>query len=145
FSFWPALNGHPLANAVAPHKRPRSSMSPTIVTDQNGRLVMLSGSPGSAAIIAYVARTIVGVLDWGQTPQQAVDTGNIIAQAPTVRFESARAAPALAAGLRARGWVLQENASEESGLHVILVTPQGLAGGADSRREGQARGLWVTH
>ena len=143
FARVPTINGRVVANAVAPGKRPRSSMAPTIVTDQNGRLVMVAGSPGSAAIIAYVARTLVGVLDWGQTPQQAIDAGNVVAQRGPVRIESARVAPEVAAGLRARGWTLQENATEESGLHAILVTPQGLVGGADPRREGQARGLWT--
>ena len=139
FAWQPMLNGKPVANAVAPGKRPRSSMAPTIVTDRAGRLVMVDGSPGSSAIVAYVARTLIGVLDWGQTPQQAIDTGNVVARTGPARLESARLPANIAEGLRARGWTLQENTSEESGLHIVLVTPHGLVGGADPRREGVAR------
>jgi gamma-glutamyltranspeptidase/glutathione hydrolase len=100
---------------------------------------MVVGSPGSSAIIGYVARTVIGVLDWRQTPQDAVGTGNVIARTGIASFESARMPAGIAEGLHARGWTLHENAQEESGLHVVLVTPQGLVGGADPRREGQAR------
>jgi len=139
FSWTPTLHGKPVANAVAPGKRPRSSMSPTIVTDRSGHLVMVVGSPGSSAIVAYVARTIIGVLDWHQTPQDAVSTGNMVARRAPARLESARLPAGIADGLRARGWALQENAMEESGLHVVLETPGGPIGGVDPRREGQAR------
>ncbi|MES1157426.1 MAG: gamma-glutamyltransferase [Alphaproteobacteria bacterium] len=139
FSFTPTLNGKPVANAVAPRKRPRSSMSPTIITDRQGRLVLVIGSPGGSGIIAYVSRAIIGALDWKQTPQAAVDTGNVVAANGTVRVESPRLPPGVAAGLTARGWSVQEIASEQSGLQAILVTPQGLVGGGDSRRESAVR------
>jgi len=141
FSFTPTLNGGPVANAVAPRKRPRSSMAPTIITDARGRLVMLVGSPGGSGIIAYVARSIIGALDWKQAPQAAVDTGNVVAANGTVRVESSRLPPGIAAGLAARGWTVQEIASEQSGLQAILVTPNGLVGGADSRRESAVRDI----
>ncbi|MES1201329.1 MAG: gamma-glutamyltransferase family protein [Pseudomonadota bacterium] len=67
FAWVPSINGRPVANAVAPRKRPRSSMAPMIITDRDGRLVMAVGSPGGSGIIAYVSRTIIGVLDWKQT------------------------------------------------------------------------------
>ncbi|HVY85839.1 MAG TPA: gamma-glutamyltransferase family protein, partial [Caulobacterales bacterium] len=141
FSFVPTLNGKPVANAVAPRKRPRSSMAPTIITDRNGRLVMVVGSPGGSGIIAYVARTIVGVLDWRQTPQDAVSTGNVVAANDTVRVESSRLPPGVALSLTTRGWHVQEIAAEQSGLQAIVVTPQGYAGGTDPRREGVVRTL----
>ncbi len=136
FSFLPTIDGKPVANAAAPRKRPRSSMAPTIVTNRDGDLVMVIGSPGGSGIIAYVSRALIGTLDWGQSPQEAVDTGNVVARMPPARVESARLPPGIAAALTARGWSIQEIAQEASGLHAIRVTPQGLEGGADSRREG---------
>lgn len=137
FAFAPTLNGRPVANALEPGKAPRSSMSPTIVTDRDGELVLVIGSPGGSSIIDYVARATIGILDWGQTPQQAVETGNIYARTPPAGFEPARLPPGIADELRARGWELREMTNlEESGLHAILVTPDGLVGGADPRREG---------
>jgi gamma-glutamyltranspeptidase/glutathione hydrolase len=137
FSFRPNLNGRPVANAVAPHKRPRSSMVPTIVTDRNGELVLVNGSPGGSSIIAYVARSTIGLLDWDQSVQQAIDTGNAIARTATVGAEIDRMPPGVADALTARGWSLRQlGATEVSGLHAIRVTPRGLEGGADPRREG---------
>lgn len=136
FSVQPTLNGLPVANAVAPRKRPRSSMSPTIITDQDGELVLVIGSPGSSAIIGYVARSTIAILDWRVTPQDAVAMGNVTARTAPARIEAQRLPAGILAMLERRGWRVQESALEESGLHAILVTPQGLQGGADPRREG---------
>ena len=87
----------PQANAIAPGKRPRSSMSPTIAFDDDGSVRMLTGSPGGNSIPAYVAKTIVGVLDWGLTAQEAVDFPNIVARGTDVRVEvSVEPGPAIA-------------------------------------------------
>ncbi|HYD74060.1 MAG TPA: gamma-glutamyltransferase family protein [Candidatus Binatia bacterium] len=137
FSYRPTLNGRPVANAAAPHKAPRSSMSPTIVTDRNGELVLVIGSPGGSAIIGYVARATVGILDWGLAPQTAIDLSNATARLPTVNVENERAPAGVLDALRERGWELRDvSGLEESGLHAILVTEDGLVGGADPRREG---------
>jgi gamma-glutamyltranspeptidase/glutathione hydrolase len=137
FSFEPTLNGRPVANAVEPGKAPRSSMSPMIVTDRNGELVLVIGSPGGSSIIGYVARTTIGILDWGLTPQQAIDLSNATARTSPVVVENARMPAGVADALTARGWELREvGAMEDSGIHAIRVTPQGLIGGADPRREG---------
>ncbi|MGQ0532656.1 MAG: gamma-glutamyltransferase family protein [Caulobacteraceae bacterium] len=137
FAFQPNLNGRPVANAVAPGKRPRSSMAPLIVTDRNGELALVTGSPGGSAIIGYVARSTIGMLDWNLTVQQAIDTGNATARTEVVAAEPQRFPPGVEAALRARGWNLQPTgAMEVSGIHAIRVTPQGLEGGADPRREG---------
>jgi gamma-glutamyltranspeptidase/glutathione hydrolase len=137
FAFRPTINGRPVANAVAPRKAPRSSMSPTIVTDRNGRLVLVTGSPGSSAIIGYVARTTIGILDWGLTPQQAIDLGNVTARGAPVWAESPRIPAGVVDTLRGRGWDIRDTSPlETSGLHIIQVTPRGLVGGADPRREG---------
>jgi len=59
------VDGSRPANAVAPGRRPRSSMSPSMVFDADGKLLMVTGSPGGNSIPAYVSKTIIGVLDWG--------------------------------------------------------------------------------
>jgi len=136
FARSPTINGRPVANAVAGGKRPRSSMSPTIVTDAQGELVAVIGSPGGSGIIGYVSRTLIGVLDWNQSMQDAISTGNVIASSNTVRIETPRLPAGMQEQLAARGWTLRAIDSEDSGLHGIRVTPSGLEGGADPRREG---------
>jgi gamma-glutamyltranspeptidase/glutathione hydrolase len=140
FSFRPVDRaGAPAVNAVAPGKAPRSSMSPTIVLDADGGFLFASGSPGGASIIAYTTKSLIGVLDWGLTPQQAVDLPNLVARGDVVRVESARALPGLVEGLRAMGYDVQESAGETSGLHAVLRHPDGtLEAGVDPRREGVA-------
>jgi gamma-glutamyltranspeptidase/glutathione hydrolase len=139
FSFIAEINGKPVANAPAANKKPRSSMSPTLIFDRNGNLYAVIGSPGGSSIIAYVAKTIIGVIDWKLSMQQAIDVANVVAAAGTIRVESERFAQPVADELIQRGWMLRQNASEVSGLHGIVVTPRGLAGGADPRREGVAK------
>jgi gamma-glutamyltranspeptidase/glutathione hydrolase len=137
FSFMPTLNGRPIANAAGPHKRPRSSMSPLIVTDASGELALLNGSAGGSSIIGYVARTTIAMLDWRQTPEQALSDANMVARFEPLNAESARMPSALAESLASRGWQMREfGALEVSGLHAIRVTPHGFEGGADPRREG---------
>ena len=135
-------DGRPLANAVAPNRRPRSSMSPTMIFDAAGDLILVTGSPGGNSIPAYVAKSIIGILDWGLTPQAAVDHPNIIARGETVRVEVAtERGQAIARDLEARGYSVKRREGENSGLHVIYVTPSGLQGAADPRREGIVKAL----
>lgn len=130
----------PQANAIAPGKRPRSSMSPTIVFDENRNVVMIAGSPGGNSIPAYVTKTILGVLDWGMSAQAAVDFPNIIARGPQVRVEvNVDNGQAVADDLAGRGYDVQERDGENSGLHVIVVRPELLEGAADKRRTGIVR------
>lgn len=135
----PADGSRP-ANAVAPGRRPRSSMSPSMIFDPEGDLLMVTGSPGGNSIPAYVAKTIVGVLDWGMSAQEAVDHPNIIARGEKVRVEiSVDPGQAIASDLKEKGYNVQERDGENSGLHVIVVGPDGLDGAADKRREGVVR------
>lgn len=137
FALEPTLNGRPLANAVEPGKRPRSSMVPTIVTDRNGELVLVVGSPGGSAIVGYVARTTIGILDWNMPVQDVINLSNATARTAPANIEEDRMPAGVAAELRRRGWELRDVAGlEDSGLHAIRVTPNGLEGGADPRREG---------
>ena len=127
----------PQANAIAPGKRPRSSMSPTIVFDQQGELLMVTGSPGGNNIPAYVFKSLAAVFDWGMTPSQAVAFPNIIARGKNVRVEvNVPPGQEIADDLKARGYNVQERNGENSGLHMILVTEDALEGAADPRREG---------
>jgi gamma-glutamyltranspeptidase/glutathione hydrolase len=142
FSFVPRdASGAPIANRVQPGKRPRSSMSPTLVFDKaTGRLVMSTGSPGGAFIIHFTAKTLYGVLNWGMTPQQAIDLPNFGALDGTpLLLEEQRFAPATAEALKARGHTVRE-LPLTSGLQAIQQTAQGLSGGADPRREGVVMG-----
>jgi gamma-glutamyltranspeptidase/glutathione hydrolase len=138
-SLSPVIGGKPVANAVAPRKAPRSSMSPTIITDQDGKLVMVVGSMGGSTIIASVARTIIGVLDWKQTPLEAAGTPAIFARTPDIEIEKSLP-PEIATALRGMGWKIVEG-DLYSGTHLIHVTPHGLVGGADPRKEGLAIAL----
>ena len=142
FARQPRKSNLPVANAPGPKKRPRSSMSPTIIFDTDGDVKMVTGSPGGNSIVAYTAKTIIGVLAWGHTPQEAVNLPNIIARGETVGVEVDRAGGQAAADeLKALGYNVEERRGENSGLHVILVTEEGLLGGADPRREGVASAL----
>jgi gamma-glutamyltranspeptidase/glutathione hydrolase len=142
FNFAPTdPDGAPAANAVAPGKRPRSSMSPVIVLDRDGRFVAAVGSPGGTSILSYNLKALVGVLDWNLTMQQAIDLPNLIARGSSVTGEADRFAPGVVVGLAERGLVLKSNGGENSGLHGVIVREGGrLEGGADPRREGVAKG-----
>ncbi|MEQ6917622.1 gamma-glutamyltransferase [Halomonas aquatica] len=141
FSFTPSDdNGTPIANRVEPGKRPRSSMSPTLVFDRNSdQLVASLGSPGGAAIIHYTARSLVAMFDWGLDAQRALDLPHAITLGGTVYLEAGRFPPATLEALRARGHEVEER-ELTSGLQAIQRTEEGLFGGADPRREGIVMG-----
>ena len=141
FSFVPAdASGKPIANRVQPGKRPRSSMSPTLVFDRrDGRVVMSAGSPGGAPIIHYTAKTLIGTLDWGLDPQAAIALPNFGSLNGPTLLERGRFAPPTIDALKARGHAVQE-ADLTSGLQALLRTPTGWRGGADRRREGVVLG-----
>ena len=139
FSFAPVEDGKPVANRVEAGKRPRSSMAPTIVFDQNGQLYAVVGSPGGSLIINYVAKTLVGLLDWKLDPQVAADLPNVGSRNGPTELEAGTEAAEWKADLEAKGHEVKL-IDQNSGIHAIVVTPSGLVGGADSRREGVAIG-----
>ena len=142
FSFSPKDKaGYPVANAVAPGKRPRSSMAPAIVLDKDGRFVAAVGSPGGPAILAYNLKALVGFLDWKLPMAQALALPNLIALGDFYVGEASKLPPGVAEGLKARGVIVRTGFGEDSGLHGIAAKDGGLEGGADPRREGVARGF----
>lgn len=159
FSYRPVdADGNPIANAPAPRKRPRSSMAPLIVFNPDGELLFTTGSPGGNSIIDYVAKSVVGVIDWGLSPQEAIELPNVISRNGRVRLESQdlksedtdeidRGAGAVEFGLpndivsalEDMGHNVVRSKGEISGLHIIYRQSDGtLIGGADPRREGVA-------
>lgn len=138
FSWGPSAGA---ANAIAPGKRPRSSMSPVIVLDRDGRLVGAIGSPGGNAIPAYVAKTLVGWLYWKMPLQQAIALPNLVARGKNFNGEADAFAPGLREGLSKLGVDIIAGSGEDSGLHGVEWRDGRLSGAADPRREGVAAGL----
>jgi gamma-glutamyltranspeptidase/glutathione hydrolase len=139
FSFSPSADGRAVANRVQPGKRPRSSMSPTLVLDREGRFVMAIGSPGGSRIIGYTAKAIIAVLDWNLSMQAAVALPNFANRNGATDLEAGTAVESAKAALEALGQ--EVNVREmTSGLHGIRRIAGGLEGGADPRREGVALG-----
>jgi gamma-glutamyltranspeptidase/glutathione hydrolase len=131
-------DGRAVANRVEGGKRPRSSMSPTIVLGPDGLRFVL-GSPGGSAIILYNLKTIIGLIDWNLDPAAASALVNFGSIENAVLIEPGAAWDALAASLAAMGHEVRRT-DLTSGEHVIAVTSEGLEGGADPRREGVALG-----
>ena len=145
FSFAPRdAQGRLVANRVQPNKRPRSSMSPTLVFDKaTGQLVMSVGSPGGAMIIHFTAKTLVGVLNWGLSPQQAMALPNFGSVGGPLVLEGGRFAPATLAALRERGHEVKELALTSGLQAVVKQNRHGQnvwVSGADPRREGEVMG-----
>ncbi|TVQ37703.1 MAG: gamma-glutamyltransferase [Geminicoccaceae bacterium] len=137
FSFRPEVEGRPVANRVEPGKRPRSSMSPTIVL-RDGEPYLLVGSPGGARIIGYTALATIAVLDWGMEPQAAAELGHVGNLGRYTDLEDGSTAALFRAALEERGHEVR-TLPMESGLALIRLGADGPIGGADPRREGVVR------
>jgi gamma-glutamyltranspeptidase/glutathione hydrolase len=140
FAFRPESKGRPVANRAEAGKRPRSSMSPTLVFRPDGSLRLAIGSPGGVYIIGYVAEALVAVLDWNMDIQAAVSLPHFAARSAKTELEKDTAAVRFRDALQAKGHTVSVM-HMTSGLHGIEVMPDGtLMGGADPRREGVALG-----
>ena len=145
FSFIPEENGQPVANRIEPGKRPRSSMAPTLIFDrQSGELLATVGSPGGSQIIEYVAKSVVGLLDWNLDPQAAIGLPNFGSRNGPTELEKGQFSPALIQALKDKGHVVNEIDMTSGTQAIVRVRDaQGnasWAGGADPRREGEALG-----
>ncbi len=144
FSFTPTdAQGRPVANRVQPGKRPRSSMSPTLVFDaHDGRLLLALGSPGGPFIIHFTVKTLIATLQWGLEPQAAIAAPNFGTLSGPVLLETGLFPLATQNDLRALGHRVAEVALT-SGVQAVQRAPAGQTGwrgGADPRREGVAQG-----
>lgn len=139
FSFIPEEDGKPVANAVAPGKRPMSAMDPLIVFDKQGDFYAALGSPGGSRIIGYVTQALIAVLDWNMDMQTAFDQPRFLDRNGPLEIEEGTSLEELTPDLIALGHEIKPT-KINSGLHGIRVTPDGLDGGADPRREGVAIG-----
>ncbi len=140
FSFQPAdKDGLPVANRIEGGKRPRSSMSPTIVFDKNGALEIVTGSPGGSNIILYVTKMLVGLIDWQLSAQEAAALPNFGSDGAVFQFEDGASAFWPSLMLKTYGHQVV-NGAMTSGTHTIVKRNGRLEGGADPRREGAALG-----
>ena len=138
FSFASYKDGYPIANRVEPGKRPRSSMSPSIVM-KSDKPYMAVGSPGGSRIIGYVASTLIAHLDWGMDIQKAIDLPHLVNRFGTYDLEEGTTATRFKAPLEAMGFKVNVR-DLNSGLQGIVFSGTKLIGGADPRREGIALG-----
>ena len=138
FSFSPLdAEGRPAANAVAPGKRPRSSMTPLVLLDGQDRFAGAIGSAGGNAILAYVAKSLIAAVDWRLPMQEALAQPNLVARGSSFQGEVGKFPPAVLVGLRARGVEVRPGQGEDSGVHGVIVRESGrIDGGYDPRREG---------
>lgn len=132
-------SGRLKVNSPAGGKRPRSAQDPVLVFDGSGKLVLVLGTPGGSRIIAYVVKTLIGVLDWKMNIQQAISLPNVAVRGDTLDLERGTAVADLADQLRDMGHKLRVRPLT-SGLQGIEVKNGMLIGGADPRREGVAVG-----
>ncbi|MEO7655582.1 MAG: gamma-glutamyltransferase family protein [Sphingomicrobium sp.] len=139
FSFSPVTaDGRPAANAVAPGKRPRSSMTPLILLDRDGRFAGAIGSAGGNAILAFVAKSLIAAIDWGLPMQQALAEPNLVARGASFQGEVDKFAPDVLESLAKRGIVVKPGQGEDSGVHAVIIRENGqVDGGYDPRREGR--------
>lgn len=138
FSFVASKDGKPVANRVEANKRPRSSMSPTIILKE-GQPYMAIGSPGGSRIIGYVAQSIIAHLDWNMDIQQAINQPRMVNRFGEMDVEINTPLADYAQQFERMGYRVKKR-ELNSGLHAIRITEKGLEGAADPRREGVAIG-----
>ncbi len=137
FSFLPEQNGRPVANALAPGKRPRSAMAPTLVFDDRGQALLSLGAPGGSRILGFVTQALVASLERGLSPAQVLALPHRLSRGGPVEAETEGTD---LDGLRQRGHPVLIG-EINSGLGLIRRAGDSLQGAADPRREGQALGL----
>jgi gamma-glutamyltranspeptidase / glutathione hydrolase len=137
FTFSPVKDGAPVANAVAAGKRPLSSMSPTIVYDRKGHVVLAVGSAGGKRIIMHVMKSLVGYMDWGLSAQESIALPNIYYGGSALLVESGTKLAAMQSELAKLGQTVVAS-DLGSKLNAVERTPAGWRGAADPRSPGNA-------
>ncbi|MGG6377903.1 gamma-glutamyltransferase [Vibrio cholerae] len=138
FSFATQSEGRPIANRLEPGKRPRSSMAPTIVLQDNQPYLAI-GSPGGSRIIGYVAQALIAHIQWDMDIQAAINQPHVLNRFGEIELEQGTSAEQFKPALESLGSKVGIK-ELNSGLHAIRITAQGLEGAADPRREGVAIG-----
>ncbi|BBB30654.1 gamma-glutamyltransferase [Neptunomonas japonica] len=138
FSFASHKNGYPIANRLEPGKRPRSSMSPSIVMKDDAPYMAI-GSPGGSRIIGYVANTLIAHFDWDMTIQDAINLPHLVNRFGTYDLEKGTSAEQFKTPLETMGYKVNVR-DLNSGIHAILLKDNKLTGAADPRREGEVYG-----
>jgi gamma-glutamyltranspeptidase / glutathione hydrolase len=139
FAVRPEIDGIEQINRVEAGKRPRSSMSPTLVFDPQGNFKASAGSVGGNLIVGFVSEVLVAMLDWNMDPQKAAGLPHVVNLNGDTRIEKGTTLEALAGALEARGHKVRSSPLA-SGTQAILARDGKLLGGADPRREGIAIG-----
>lgn len=138
FSFASHKNGYPIANRLEPGKRPRSSMSPSIVMKDDAPYMAI-GSPGGSRIIGYVANTLIAHFDWDMPIQEAINLPHLVNRFGTYDLEKGTSAEQFKTPLETMGYKVNVR-DLNSGIHAILLKDNKLTGAADPRREGEVYG-----
>ena len=141
FNFNPASGGALTANRLQPGKRPRSAMSPTIVMNARGEVVLAIGAAGGLTIIAQVAKAIIGVVDWGQPVQAAIALPQLIAIGDRFQIEQGTALEAMRPAFEALGHTVTAPYNPFLKANGIERVPGGWRGGADPRTDGVSMGM----
>ena len=139
FTARPEIDGRKVANRVEPGKRPRSSMSPTLIFDRDQKLLAALGSAGGPRIIGDTLQAVIGLLDWKLSMQDAIALPRIINLNGATELEQGTALEDQADALRELGHGVQVR-PHDGGLTGVQRTPDGWEGGADPRRDGVAKG-----
>jgi gamma-glutamyltranspeptidase/glutathione hydrolase len=139
FSFLPAAGGRLVANRIEPGKRPRSSMTPAIVFDEDNNPVIALGSPGGPNIIGYVAQALIEMIDWGRSPGAAAAAPHILNRNGATLIEAGTNALDLRDALEALGHEVEER-ELRSGLNIVQFKDGVMIGASDPRRDGIALG-----
>lgn len=144
FSFEAVDANGPIANRVQPGKRPRSSMAPTLVFEKDSRKLMLAtGSPGGSAIINYVGKVLIGMMDWGLNVQQAISLPNFGSRNGPTEVEQGRVPESVIEQLKTRGHnvrVMEQTSGLQGIMRMNIHGEEMWFGGADPRREGIVKG-----
>ena len=135
FSLIPKKNGLFVANRVEANKRPRSSMTPTIIFNPEGEIYALTGSPGGNSIIAYVTKSVMAMVDWDLSPQDTVSLPHFIRKGENTELERGTDIVRYKQFLEKKGHKVVI-IPKVSGLQIIKKKNKGFIGGTDPRGEG---------